>query len=390
MIQYSKEQLSILDAIEKGKSLLLRGAAGCGKTAIIKNLQALLEERDIYKHIHKTASSGIAAIELSAQREPRAKTVSSLLRLGIYDFTDEEVVTRNSFRYDINIRPGDIFIIDEAFALNANQMHQIDLALQTITGINWPFGGCQMVLVGDHCQFKPENGPSWVNTNLVQDFEIIDLHHSFRHENDPTFLDRLNILRNAIQEESHIDLVMWWADMLPDLNPTKSVDDLILSAYYTNAQKVNAHHQKQLAKEKKEIIVTPNYYGEDCPDAPYLEQRFSVGTPVVHVLNRNGLVNGSRGIVTAIDFDTETVTINCNGEKYDICREVLWNRHSGSETHFHPIMQAFSLTARKVQGMTLSEGIISHDLRMPSVDLRRLYTALSRFTHRNGISYLSA
>lgn len=389
MLQFSQEQLDVVHNIIEGSSLIIEGPPGCGKTAVIKSLAELLAERNVFTTIHKTASTGIAALELNAEYESSARTVSSFLRLGIYDFSREEIRERNKDRLS-HVCTGDIFIIDEAFGLTDDQLAQIDIALQTITGINWPFGGCQMILLGDPCQIAPEYGASWKHSKLIEEFLMIELDYSFRHANDPDFLEHLNWLRETIKTNSPINLSSWWRDLRPHLEHVYETDKMIISPLFSEAQVINTQRQAVLAEDMEEIILRPLSRFENAPIAPYDELKLSIGTPVVHILNRNGLVNGSRGIVVDIESYNDNIIIeDNNGSMHQVCRERITDQHSAGETFFHPLLPAFALSTRKIQGMTITKGTISAGFLSDDINLRTLYTALSRFTHRRGISYLS-
>jgi ATP-dependent exoDNAse (exonuclease V) alpha subunit len=363
-----------LDLVLSGASCIIKGRAGTGKSTLVKEFAELASSPIIL-----TAPTGVAALNIGGQ------TISSFLRLGIYKYSDERITEENEHNY---ISPTSILVIDESYGLNAAQMHQIDVALRSATGVNKIFGGLQVILSGDDCQLlSHEEGKHWQYEPFFKDLPSIELDYSFRHENDSLFLSRLNELRDSIKSRRPLNLGTWWGNVLPYLSNVNGTDKLIIAPHFKEAQKINSAKQKLLGLRYNREIMTlkAEPYGPEIQDIPYIAQEVCVGTPVIYTLNRHGLVNGSMGVITDIAPEEEKVYVLFNGNM--LCHRVIMEdvrtADDDSGAHYIPLLRAFSLSARKVQGLTLEGGVISEtflSVKETEEDIRRLYVAMSRFT----------
>lgn len=356
--------------MSSGQSCIIKGRAGTGKSTLIIKFA-----RESSHNIIKTATTGMASMNIDGQ------TISRFLNLGIYKYSDEEITERNKYTY---LDSDSILVIDESYMLNADQMHQIDIALRAATEVNKIFGGLQVILSGDDCQLLPfDEGEYWAHEPFFRDLPSINLNYSFRHENDLVFLGYLNILRSSIQARKPLDPEVWWKNVLPHVSQISETNKLIIAPHYAETQLINRTKQMLLASDRDVMTLRSETYGPEPQDVPYEVQEVTVGTPVVHTLNRNGLVSGSMGVITDLDIDWNTVYVDFDGDVHSVGIEDVHTSGSTSGAHYIPLIQAFSLTARKVQGLTLTSGVVSRTFRSLSQteeNIRCLYVAMSRFT----------
>lgn len=374
----SSEQKVFLDMCANGTSFLLNGAQGSGKTEVLSNLESYLWMMGHAKKVIKTASSGMSSRVLGGQ------TISRLLKLGIYSFGDEELAFKNR---DNHIPSDAILIIDEAHNLTDEQVRQIDFSLRICTGKQSSFfGGLQVIFSQDDCQLEPLYGRPW-SEGVYRDYlDLIEFDENHRQASDPELLRMLNQLRGAIKNRSAVNLCSWWNDLSLAYIEGSSIEQMVITPDFARAENINAMRQRNLAQGDMEIIVVPEYEGS-CEEK-YAEQRFCIGTPVIHELNRNGCVNGSLGLVESIDFEQERILVDFDIEGLTwVGRTRLYDLDSiyPSFVDYHPIRQAFALTARRTQGLTLKEGVLCSSFGLENADLRKTYTAVSRYRNRESI-----
>lgn len=141
----------IEEAVLAGHNVLILGAAGTGKSVLIRRLSDKLGAN---KSVAITASTGIAACNI--------KGVTIHKFMGIMDgrFQNEEIASKilndeKFYKTKEQIKKIDCIIIDEISMLSSKTFQQIEHVLRKVRGIHIPFGGVQMILSGDFYQLKP-------------------------------------------------------------------------------------------------------------------------------------------------------------------------------------------------------------------------------------------
>ena len=154
MIDVNKEQA--LAALESGDNLFLTGNAGAGKTFLISEFI-----KSSNRSVALTATTGIAALNLGGE------TIHRFLGLGIAtrpEQADRIIGKWESIKHSVKnwdkakwgVMEGlDTLVIDEASMLRKDQFELIDIVLSNIMENTLPFGGIQVVLVGDFFQLPP-------------------------------------------------------------------------------------------------------------------------------------------------------------------------------------------------------------------------------------------
>src|SRR3989344_5086696 len=142
-------QEKALKVMLSGSNVFLTGAAGSGKTHVLKEFVKKAREKD--KKVAVTASTGIAATHLNGM------TIHSWSGIGIKNSPEEMNLKSMATRLTLASRIGsaDILILDEISMLAAQQLAMVDSVCRAIRESPLPFGGLQVILCGDFFQLPP-------------------------------------------------------------------------------------------------------------------------------------------------------------------------------------------------------------------------------------------
>lgn len=405
-------------------NVFLTGKAGTGKTTFLRGL--LQECTD--KHV-VAAPTGIAAINA------RGVTIHSLFQLPFHPFLpDSPNISSNiSETNKIIIKELELLIIDEISMVRADVLDAIDYRLRTIRKNPEPFGGVQLLLIGDLFQLPPVAVQE--EYNLLKDyydsmfffdskalkksdFVTVELDKIFRQD-DKEFKDILNSLREGNAARFIIERLS--KRYIPDFKPKKDEPYIRLVTHNAQANKINREEMENLDGKKK--VYEASIVGE-FPESSYpvpSTLTLKVGAHVMTTKNKydgyfdHGIFfkkevyyNGSLGIVTAMNSDSidvklldgsgvvkvETETwdniiykleevddVETNGRKKGKKRKIIVEECIGSFTQF-PLRPAWAITIHKSQGLTFDRAII--DVRR-SFMAGQTYVALSRCRSLDGI-----
>lgn len=260
LIELSDEQLDFIEMAMKGESIFLTSSAGTGKSFVIKEairqLRARYDAPDAdVSRVAICASTGKAASLIGG------KTIHSFLGIGLAKQCAEElyerlVTTRRLKAKYFELKGLKTLIIDEISMINNILLDKISRYLELIHGNEEPFGGVQIIFVGDLHQLAPVEGRYFIESASYRDLKpiVIQLTKCFRQD-DPLFQQVLVEARvgklstnsyNVLMSRNTIDKTLF-----PDMEPT-----LICS---TNRE-VDAINQKELNKlttEKRVYSILP-------------------------------------------------------------------------------------------------------------------------------------
>jgi ATP-dependent DNA helicase PIF1 len=150
MSTLTKKQRDALDAFKRGKSLMITGPAGCGKSFLLGHIVGHC--RATGKKVGVTAMTGVAAMLVDGV------TLHSWAGIGLakesaYALAQRARKNRKSKNNWLNAR---VLIVDEVSMMDASLFEKLDMVAQTVRGRpKIPFGGLQMVFCGDFAQLKP-------------------------------------------------------------------------------------------------------------------------------------------------------------------------------------------------------------------------------------------
>jgi ATP-dependent DNA helicase PIF1 len=411
----SKTKIEINEEFEKALTLLdgnvqtlfVTGKAGTGKSTLLEYFRQRTK-----KNVAVLAPTGVAALNVSGQ------TIHSFFLIPP-NITPEKVLEHKLPKKRIKlVQALDMIIIDEASMLRADLLDCIDVALRHYRGEeSLPFGGVQMVFIGDLYQLPPVvvgayerelfrthyESPYFFSAKCLEDTEMdfLELEKIYRQKDDG-FISLLNKIRDNSVNVDDLNVLNERHDPSFD---DDSLEDFIITLTTTNAS-ADEKNAKELAKlhvEKESFFgeVDGDFKRRNLPTL--LELELKVGAQVMLLSNdpMGRWVNGSIGKITRIEFDDvmgeDLLIIDLNGGRSVEIKKHTWNIHKyfyndkkgridtevvGSFTQF-PVRLAWAVTIHKSQGKTFENVVI--DIGRGTFAHGQIYVALSRCTSFEGI-----
>ena len=398
-----------LEIIKTGNSIFITGNAGTGKTTLLRHAQSTVLKG---KKAVTVAPTGVAAINSGGVTIHRFFGFTP-------DMTPQEV--KNQYRpkkYLKEIAKLDTLIIDEVSMVRADLMDCIEIALRRYgRQKNRPFGGVQLVLIGDLLQLPPvarnetkqvmmEAGYAstyFFSAKCFQNYDVpcIELKEIFRQK-DIEFIRVLNAIRTDAATPADLDLLN--ARVVSEKAIRADSSYVTLVATNAAAATINSDRISELKADLQtwKAKITGEISKEDYPTPEVLE--FKVGALVMMLVNEYSTtgsikwVNGSLGNITAIDLKSQepSVTVKIIGSgvtervkihTWEVKRPILVDEEMqfevvGSFSQF-PFNLAWAVTIHKSQGKTFDKVIVDLSSRMFAEG--QLYVALSRCTTLEGL-----
>lgn len=381
-------QLQALGIMMAGKSVFLTGAPGAGKTYVLNDFIRLAKAAG--KNVAVTASTGIAATHIGGT------TIHSWSGLGILDFLSQHDLDRLAGKANLVKRYNatDVLIIDEVSMLHGHRLDMLNAVAKRLRQNTAPFGGMQVILVGDLFQLPPisRSGETIDFVHLSAAWEelglaICYLTEQHRVEAGDTLLDLLEAMRRGEVHELH-ELA------LQDRLRVRPAEDVVITRLYSHnadVDTINQKHLQALTTEQKTYTMfstggqTKREQLMKSVLAPE-ELVLKKGAEVMFVANNfaAGYVNGTRGVV--IDFDGATPVVVIGSGKEVRVEQHSWKLEEDgrvrAEVSQLPLRLAWAITIHKSQGMSLDAA---------HIDLSRSfspgmgYVALSRVRSMDGI-----
>ncbi len=371
------DQEQALEILKSGRSVLLTGKAGSGKTYVLN--QFIDWARKEKKKIAITATTGIAATHLGGE------TIHRWSKIGIAENLKPDFFKKLRSGDRKRMIETDILIIDEISMLHAYQFNLIDQILRVVRSSTKPFGGIQIVMSGDFFQLPPIKRAQTFQANMFEDssragfvtdseaYQVLNpticyLETQYRQqEGDLTQI--LDAIRSGIVDQYEIDKLQARMNFQKD-----ELVDKTLTNLHTNNADVDRINKMNLAKisnpvKKFKMTSSGNKYQIEALKksvlAPeFLELKLDAYVMLVKNDPRGRYVNGSLGKI--VDFATvdgvEMPEVKLNSGKRLLIEPASWDLTENdvklaSVTQI-PLRLAYAITIHKSQGMTLDGAII--------------------------------
>ncbi len=404
-----------INLIEKTtKHLFITGKAGTGKSTLLNYVRETTR-----KNLAVLAPTGVAAVNVKGQTIHSFfgfKPDVNLKRVHRLDSAGERKLYQTL----------DTIVIDEISMVRADLIDCIDKFLR-LNGRerDVPFGGVQMVFIGDLYQLPPivtnadreifsahYDSPYFFSAHVFTSqrqllvdarsvaLECIELTHIYRQD-DTRFIELLNAIRNNTANDHHLTLLNRRHDSDHEFDP----DDLVMYLTTTNAiaGRINEQSLRQLETEERTFFgrITGEFEKNALPTDELLTLKIGAQVMMLNNDPYGRWINGTIGRVTAFHFDEE--------EKKDV---VVVELHDGTEVDVlparwemftytydketkqidsdiagsfiqYPLKLAWAVTIHKSQGKTFDRVLL--DIGSGTFSPGQLYVALSRCTSLEGI-----
>lgn len=392
---------------QTGTNIFLTGKAGTGKTTFLRTLVKESPKRMII-----LAPTGIAAINAGGM------TIHSFFQLPFAPYIPGTAFggdAKYRFRFGkekLNImRSIDLLVIDEISMVRADLLDAIDDVLRRFRRNSKPFGGVQLLLIGDIQQLPPvAKNDEWQMLSEYYDSPYFFSSHALREtsfctieqkkvyrQSDAHFLSLLNAIRENRCTANDIKELN--SRYIPGFNPNNDDGYIRLTTHNVQAQQINQRKLDELPTRSYKFKATIEGNFPDYSYPTELELELKKGAQVMFVKNdisgMHRYANGTIGLITNISNEGIEVTVNETGTKVNL-EEAEWANAKYTldeetkeiveevEGTFkqYPLKLAWAITVHKSQGLTFDKAIIDVS---SSFAHGQAYVALSRCRTLEGL-----
>jgi DNA-binding CsgD family transcriptional regulator/energy-coupling factor transporter ATP-binding protein EcfA2 len=410
MLENNELQLAHEFVLYTNQIIFLTGKAGTGKTTFLRSLAGKTQKRMIV-----TAPTGVAAINA------RGVTLHSFFQLPFGPIITERVagkkVNNQMFSHKFSkekisiIKTLDLLIIDEISMVRADVLDAVDEVLRRFKNRFLPFGGVQLLMIGDLQQLPPVvkndeiellsryydsfyffGSKALKETNMI----TIELKHIFRQKDD-AFIRILNEIRDKSLSSESFRLLH--ERYIPGFKPEEKDGYITLTTHNHSAKAINESRLNQIKAEMHTFKASIEGSFSEFAYPADVDLQLKVGAQVMFIRNDSSpekrYFNGKIGIVS--DFDDDHILVKCENDLHEIetSREKWENikytiNESTSEIGEevigtfiqYPLRLAWAITIHKSQGLTFEKAVIDAAAAFAH---GQTYVALSRCKSLEGL-----
>lgn len=399
-----QSELALKIIRDTGTNLFLTGKAGTGKTTFLKQLKEFSPKRMIV-----VAPTGVAAINAGGV------TIHSFFQLSFGPYLpNAQVQQQHSYKFSREkkniIRSIDLLVIDEVSMVRADLLDAISDVLRRFRNPDKPFGGVQLLLIGDLQQLAPVakeeewevlkpyyDSPFFFDSKALKNsaYLSVELLHVYRQE-DNEFIHLLNNIReNRFDDETLNRLNQRYR---PDLSSVQQEGYITLTTHNHLAQQINNQKLSELPGDsyRFKAEVKDDFPAYSYPTEDPLELK--TGAQVMFVKNdlsgERKYYNGKIGKIVFLN-PTKIIVVDEFGHEIIVNKETWQNTKytidaetqnitetiTGSFTQY-PLKTAWAITIHKSQGLTFERAIID---AAAAFSHGQVYVALSRCRSLEGL-----
>lgn len=392
------EYREAIRSITNNSVTFISGEAGSGKSTFIHYI------RNIVKNSLLLAPTGLAAVNIGG------RTIHSFFKFPPTFLIESDIVR---LKADVcsYLRSTNLIIIDEISMVSSNLLDAVDSTLRLSMGVDAPFGGIPLLVVGDLCQLAPIVGNDRVvveaymelydseyffDSNVMHeviakdDFKLIMLKKVMRQKDD-RFVKILSAIRNDRKSNIAIDILNKVCNF-----ETISPDEYVQITPYNEVSN-NTNNRKLMAIESDLKVYYGSVEGKFNKNNFPVDQtlKLKVGAQIMVCKNLSPtIVNGSIGVVRSMESNYIIVDL-FDGQHNIKIEFAKWDEYGLGKSYNAegqgqysngivgsyrqlPIKLAWSMTIHKAQGATIQNLYI--DMNKGAFATGMLYVALSRAT----------
>lgn len=396
----NEKQKVAMQKVISGENIFLSGPGGVGKSYLVKHIMDKFSESTVL-----LAPTGIAALNIGGS------TIHSTFKFPFSVLTKKNHSKVHDKVHELFGPDGPVrrIIIDEISMVRADIFEAIDQNLRRARRANIPFGGIQIIVVGDFYQLPPVvtnkdkkifyeyydsqfafGGNAWSQG----DFEYIELDEIMR-QSDLEFIDHLQTVR---QKKDGITSSLSFFNNIGMKNTEGLLeyDPVFLCSVNKAADLVNQENYEALDEKERTFKGSISGKFDSRPSPEWLKLKYA--TKVIFTANTDDFKNGETGYVVGFVGDKIQVLKESTEEEI-LVEKFRWEEreytssNDGSLGSYpigsyeqYPLKQGWAVTIHKSQGMTLENAVI--DLGRGAFTSGQTYVALSRIRTLDGLGLI--
>jgi len=400
-------QAEALTILKTGANVFLTGEPGAGKTHTINEYVRYLREHEMDVAI--TASTGIAATHIGGM------TIHSWSGIGIRRFLDPytlDTIASNEY-VSKRVRRAKILIIDEISMLSPETLEMVNAVCREVKGVDEPFGGLQVVFVGDFFQLPPVQSSvrEPVPENLYSDIDpepraqfaydsaawksatpVVCYLTEQHRQDDGELLSVLSAIRRNEFEQEHFECI----SLRTVTTENAPADVPRLFSHNADVDKINTSRLASISSEERFYIMN----GTGNPKLIEILKKgclspetliLKTGAEVMFTKNnqKEGFSNGTLGTVISFQEQTRYPVVRTKEGKSIVVEPTDWSVEENGKIKAQisqlPLRLAWAITVHKSQGMSMDAAVMD----LSSVfEYGQGYVALSRVRRLSGLHIL--